>query len=92
MRTVLAIVLTQLAMAGQARCAQAANFSNGATAAKYGVHEVTLTGDGGVANPFDTLVTVTFTPPSGLDKVHTVPAFHDQRDAHNPVATIAGGQ
>lgn len=80
MRTMLAIVLTCFAAIGEARCALARNFSTGATAIKFGVHEVSLSSDGGVANPFDTLVSVTFTPPSGLNHAHTVPAFYDGKN------------
>ncbi|MEQ2006126.1 MAG: DUF5060 domain-containing protein [Limisphaerales bacterium] len=58
--------------------AGAANFTSaGAVAAKFGVHEITLTGDDRVANPFDTVATVTFTPPSGAGKAKTVSAFFD---------------
>ncbi|MCF7222327.1 DUF5060 domain-containing protein [Marilutibacter chinensis] len=46
-------------------------------ATRYGVHEISLTGNGGVANPFDTIATVTFTPPSGPANAVTVHAFHD---------------
>lgn len=46
-------------------------------AAKFGVHEIVLTGDGQVANPFDTVATVQFTPPSGAANVKTVWAFFD---------------
>ena len=77
MRTMLAIVLTCFAAIGEARSALAGNFSTGAAAIKFGVHEVLLTGDGSVANPFDTLVTVTFTPSSGANQARTVPAFYD---------------
>ncbi|HEY2416072.1 MAG TPA: DUF5060 domain-containing protein [Pirellulaceae bacterium] len=73
----LAIVLTCLNASGGVKCALAENFSTGATATRFGVHEVSLTGDGGVANPFDTLVTVTFSPPSGSNQARTVPAFYD---------------
>lgn len=52
------------------------NFTTGTSdAAKFGVHEITLAGDGAVANPFDTVATVVFTTPSGLAK--TVEAFFD---------------
>jgi hypothetical protein len=65
------------AMAG-ARAAAADHFTSGReTAAKFGVHEVMLTGDGSVANPFDTIVTVQFTPPSGAANARTVWAFYD---------------
>jgi hypothetical protein len=46
-------------------------------AAKFGVHEIVLTGDGQVANPFDTLATVQFTPPSGAANAKSVWAFYD---------------
>jgi hypothetical protein len=46
-------------------------------ASKFGVHEIVLTGDGTVANPFDTVATVTFTPPSGSGNAKTVFAFYD---------------
>jgi len=56
----------------------ARNFTAGTDkAVKFGVHEVTLKGDGSVANPFDTLATVTFTPPSGTPRAKTVDAFYD---------------
>lgn len=56
--------------------ASAANFTTEtALAVKFGVHEITLTGDGAVTNPFDTIATVTFTPPSGTAK--SVHAFYD---------------
>ena len=53
----------------------AQNFTSGASAKKFGVHEVVLAGNGGVANPFDTPCSVTFTAPSGAAK--TVSAFFD---------------
>ena len=54
------------------------NFTRGAeTAQKFGVHEITLTGDGTVPNPFDTPCEVTFTPPSGSSGSVTVDAFYD---------------
>lgn len=49
-------------------------------APKFGVYEVELTGDGAVSNPFDTVATVTFTPPSGSANAVTVNAFHDGGD------------
>ena len=64
MRTMLAIVLTSFAAMGEAQRAPAASFTAGAAAIKFGVHEVLLTGNGGVDNPFDTLVTVTFMSPA----------------------------
>ena len=36
-----------------------------------------LTGDGQVTNPFDTVATVQFTPPSGAANAKTVWAFYD---------------
>ncbi len=69
---VLACLLTSLP------AARAANFTTGTdTAARFGVHEIVLSGDGSVANPFDTVVTVTFTPPSGEKNNKTVWAFFD---------------
>ena len=44
---------------------------------KFGVYEVTLHGDGAVDNPFDTVATVIFTPPSGQANAKTVYAFYD---------------
>ena len=42
-----------------------ANFSEGETAAvKFGVHEIALTGDSPRGNPFDTIVSIRFVPPS----------------------------
>ncbi|PYV82272.1 MAG: hypothetical protein DMG05_28445, partial [Acidobacteria bacterium] len=46
-------------------------------ALKFGVHEVVLTGNGSVSNSFDTVATVTFTPPSGKAKAKTVYGFYD---------------
>lgn len=57
---------------------RAANFTTGTdSAAKYGVHEVVLNGGGLVANPFDTVATVTFVPASGEKNAKTVQAFFD---------------
>ncbi len=54
----------------------AINFSRGSeTAQKFGVHEISLMGDGTVPNPFDVPCEVTFTSPSGLPV--TVDAFYD---------------
>lgn len=54
----------------------ALNFTRGTeTAQKFGVHEISLTGDGSVPNPFDIPCKVTFTPPSGSPI--TVDAFYD---------------
>ncbi len=62
--------------------AVAANFTRGtSTATKFGVHEISLTGNGGVANPYDTVATVTFTPPSGSSNAVTVHAFYDGGNA-----------
>ena len=63
---------------GIASAVPAANFTIGAdVAVKFGVHEIALTGDGSVANPFDTLATVKFVPPSGEKHAKTVYAFYD---------------
>jgi hypothetical protein len=54
------------------------NFSAGGDAAvRFGVHEVVLTSEGGQQNPFDTLVTVTFTPGSDARQARRVNAFYD---------------
>jgi hypothetical protein len=61
-----------------AQTARAGSFTSGTdSAVKFGVHEVVLTGDGSVANPLDTVATVTFTPPSGPKQAKSVYAFHD---------------
>ena len=53
-------------------------FTSGtADAVKFGTHEIVLTGNGTVTNPFDTIATVTFTPPSGSVNAKTVYAFYD---------------
>ena len=46
-------------------------------ALKFGIYEISLTGDGAVNNPFDTVATVTFTPPSGQANARTIYAFYD---------------
>jgi len=56
----------------------AQNFSAGPQpAARFGVHEIVLTGNGDLPNPFDTIVRVAFTPPSGEPNARTVWAFYD---------------
>jgi hypothetical protein len=47
------------------------------TAQLFGVHEITLQGGGSVRNPFNTIATVTFTPPSGTENAKTVDMFYD---------------
>ncbi|MGH7946503.1 MAG: DUF5060 domain-containing protein [Opitutaceae bacterium] len=47
---------------------------------KFGMHEIVLTGDGNIANPFDTVATVRFVPPSGERDAKTVHAFYDGGD------------
>ena len=44
-------------------------------AKQYGVHEIAFLGDGGVANPSDTDLEVTFTSPTGSD--YTIFGFYD---------------
>ncbi len=69
--------------------ATAAHFTRGVETAKvFGIHEITLTGNGTVANPQDTLATVTFTPPSGAANAITVYAFHDGDDTWRARAYI----
>src|SRR5205823_2948965 len=53
----------------------AQSFTNGSTAVKFGTHEIALTGNGSFSNPFNTVATVTFTPPSGNSV--TVRGFYD---------------
>ncbi|HEY7118967.1 MAG TPA: PKD domain-containing protein [Tepidisphaeraceae bacterium] len=54
----------------------AANFTSAdAPAARFGAHEIVLTGNGSVPNPFQTDATVRFTSPSG--KAVTVAVFYD---------------
>lgn len=66
------------ALTSSARAAGAGNFTSGQEAARrFGVHEIVLTGDGAVANPFDAVAKVTFTPPSGAKQAKTVYAFYD---------------
>ena len=58
--------------------ARSAHFTTGMEAAdKYGVHEIVLSGDGTAGNPFDTIATVMFSPPSGKANGTTVHAFYD---------------
>jgi hypothetical protein len=57
------------------------NFTTaGDTARQFGVHEISLTGDGEVDNPFDTIATVTFVPPSGQAEAKQVYMFYDGED------------
>jgi len=53
----------------------AQSFTTGANAVTFGTHEISLTGNASVSNPFDIVATVTFTPPSG--HLVTVRAFYD---------------
>ena len=62
--------------------APTANFTIGeGLAKKYGVHDFTLKAAAVPANPFDTVVTVKFTPPSGAAGARTVAAIYDGEDA-----------
>lgn len=55
---------------------RAANFTRGVASTKmFGTHEIVLTGNGSVTNPFNTTATVRFVSPSGESK--TVHAFYD---------------
>jgi len=70
------LCLSMVALTLAASDAWAANFTTGtATATKFGVHEITLTGNGGVAEPYDTNANVTFTAPSSAQK--TIRMFWD---------------
>lgn len=54
------------------------NFTSGsADASRFGTHEIVLTGNGEVLNPFDVTATVRFTPQSGPPGAVTVRAFYD---------------
>lgn len=69
---------TTLANQLAAAASGGALFTRGrAEAHKFGTHEIELTGNGSVENPFNTLATVTFTPPSGKARAKTVDAFYD---------------
>jgi len=58
--------------------ASGANFTTDEEPAKlFGVHEISLVGNNSVRNPFDTVATVTFTPPSGPGNAKTVDMFYD---------------
>ncbi|MCM8787625.1 MAG: DUF5060 domain-containing protein [Candidatus Omnitrophica bacterium] len=58
------------------KMALAANFTRGEeTAQNFGVHEIVLTGNGSVTNPFDTQTTITFISPT--NKTIPVNAFYD---------------
>ncbi|HEV3262213.1 MAG TPA: DUF5060 domain-containing protein [Gemmataceae bacterium] len=71
-------VMLMLLAGSSGRLVCAANFTTGAAdAVKFGTHEIVLRGNGAVANPFDTVATVTFTPPSGAAHAVSVHAFHD---------------
>lgn len=70
-------IVAWLALAG-APTIHAEHFTSGTqAAAKFGVHEIVLTGDGSVTNPSDTVASVRFTPPSGAANAKTVWAFYD---------------
>lgn len=82
------LTVSQQAMKGALMCALgslflgvplfAGNVSTGnESAQKFGVYELTFTGNGGVTDPFATAATVTFTPPSGSGKAKTVEMFWD---------------
>lgn len=58
--------------------ARAGNFSRGTgTAKQFGVHEIVLKSNDDHSNPFETDVTVSFTPPSKGRPPITVAAFYD---------------
>lgn len=71
-------VLVLAGVLANAMTGQAAHFTSGSDpAVKFGVHEIVLTGDGVATNPFDTVATVHFSPPSGAKQAKTVFAFYD---------------
>jgi hypothetical protein len=82
------LTVSQQAMKGALMCALGSLFLGGPlfagnvsigneSAQKFGVYELTFTGNGGVTDPFATAATVTFTPPSGSGKAKTVEMFWD---------------
>lgn len=72
------LLLAAIGLAGLGMKVSAANFSTGTEPALlFGVHEIVFEGNGGVADPFSTEATVTFTPPSGAAKAKTVEMFWD---------------
>jgi len=76
MLRLLLAVLVAVSLANWTRGGE--HFTTGeAVAAKYGVHEIAIAGDADVGNPFDSLVMVTFRPPTGDAHAKTVSAFYD---------------
>ena len=66
------------------------NFTRGTeTSKQYGIHEITLIGNGSVTNPFDTDCQVTFTPSSGALNAITVKAFYDGGDTWRAILYIS---
>ncbi|MGH8246685.1 MAG: DUF4038 domain-containing protein [Gammaproteobacteria bacterium] len=79
MNSTLSFCLAALfALLGNVSSTHGANYSVGKElAVKFGVHEIVLTGDGALDNPFDTITTVKFSPPSGEKNAKTVHVFYD---------------
>jgi hypothetical protein len=74
----LLVIVIASALGSPARADGSGNFTTGNSAArKFGVHEISLGGAVPASNPFDTVVTVTFVPPSGEANARTVSAFFD---------------
>lgn len=75
MRSAVALSLVWVGFA--AAVSDGGNFSTGDEAAvKFGVHEIVMTGGGAAENPFDTVVSVTFTAAS-TSRSRRVQAFYD---------------
>ena len=73
-------IISSLGIEGS-QAAAASNFTKGnETATLFGVHEIVLTGNGSRNNPFETQVTVAFTPPTGSQYSIIVNAFYDGGD------------
>ncbi|MCU0981259.1 MAG: DUF5060 domain-containing protein, partial [Pirellulaceae bacterium] len=72
------VLVLETTAAANGQADRAANFTSGTgSAARFGVHEIVLTGNGSAANPFDTVAAVKFVPPSGEKNAKTVHAFFD---------------
>ncbi len=77
-RRILPVLCLILCFGSGPMAASEVNFTqNTQTAKLYSTHEITLRGNELVDNPFNTLATITFTPPSGDEQAKTVEMFYD---------------
>jgi Domain of unknown function (DUF5060) len=75
------VLATAIVMAA-ALVLRAANFTSASeTASMFGVHEIVMTGNGAVSNPFDVVAVVRFLPPSGEKDARLINAFYDGSNA-----------